>query len=118
MDGIHKIYDLLWSLLEQLPSLLAILGCIIFVAIRYKRHPKVSLLVLASLLLLLLHGPTFAAVYNWIPDLLIDSASVTNRYTSTVMVVLGFIYHTALAIPFALLLVGIFMQRSAAQKEP
>lgn len=117
MDGIHKLYDLLWSLLEQLPSLIAILACIVFAATRYKRQHNVSLLVLAGLVLLLLHGPIFAAVYTWVPDLLIDRTRVTNLYTSNVMVVLGLLYHAALVIPFALLLVGIFTQRSPAQEE-
>jgi len=112
MDNLQKFYDLLWGLLEQLPSLITILACLIFVATRWKRYPKVAPLVLVSLVLLFLHGPIFAAVYNWVPDLLIDRNSNANRISSTVMVVLSLIYHTALAIPFTLLLVSIFMRRT------
>jgi hypothetical protein len=112
MDNLQKFYDLLWGLLEQLPSLITILACLIFVATRWKRYPKVAPLVLVSLVLLLLHGPIFAAVYNWVPDLLIDRNSSANRISNTVMVVLSLIYHTALAIPFTLLLVSIFMRRN------
>ena len=112
MDNLQKFFDLLWGLLEQLPSLITILACLIFVATRWKRYPKVAPLVLVSLVLLLLHGPTFAAVYNWVPDLLIDRTNSANRISSTIMVVLSLIYHTALAIPFTLLLVSIFMRRN------
>src|SRR5712664_2167038 len=112
MDNLQKFYDLLWALLEQLPSLITILACLIFVATRWKRYPKVAPLVLVSLVLLLLHGPIFAAVYNWVPDLFIDRTSGASRISSTVMVVLSLIYHTALAIPFTLLLFSIFMRRN------
>src|SRR5260370_36581118 len=113
MDSLQKFYDLLWALLEQLPSLITILACLIFVTTRWKRYPKVAPLVLVSLVLLLLHGPIFAAVYNWVPDLLIDPTTGANRISNNVMVVLSLIYHTALATPFTLLLVGIFMRRHA-----
>ena len=52
-----------------------------------------------------------------VPDLLIDRNSNANRISSTVMVVLSLIYHTALAIPFMLLLVSIFMRRNAEPGE-
>ena len=116
MDNLQKFYDLLWGLLEQLPSLITILACLIFAATRRKRYPRVAPLVMVSLVLLLLHGPVFAAVYNWVPDLLIDRTSGANAGpSSTVMLVLSLIYHTALAVPFTLLLVSIFMQRSPAR---
>jgi hypothetical protein len=117
MDNLQKFYDLLWGLLEQLPSLITILACLIFVATRWKRYPKVAPLVFASLVLLLLHGPIFAAVYNWVPDLLVNQTSGVNRISNNVMVVLSLIYHTALAIPFTLLLVSIFMRRRPAAGE-
>lgn len=109
MDNLQKFYDLLWGLLEQLPSLITILACLIFVATRWKRYPRIAPLVMVSLVLLLLHGPLFAAVYNWVPDLLFPQS---NGISSNVMIVLSLIYHTALAIPFTLLLVGIFMRRN------
>ena len=118
MDNLQKFYDLFWGLLEQLPSLITILACLIFAATRWKRYPKVTPLVVVSLVLLLLHGPIFAAVYNWVPDLLVSSTtSSSTRISSNVMVILSLIYHTALAIPFTLLLVSIFMRRNAAPGE-
>src|SRR3979411_3092528 len=113
MDNLQKFYDLLWGLLEQLPSLVTILACLIFVATRWKRYPRVAPLVLVSLVLLLLRGPIFA-VYNWVADLLVNQTpSAGARISNNVMVVLSLIYHTALAIPITLLLVSIFMRRNA-----
>jgi len=117
MDNLQKFYDLLWGLLEQLPSLITILACLIFVATRWKRYPAVAPLLLCSLVLLLLHGPIFAAVYNWVPDLLIDRTSSTNRISNPILHGLSLIYHTALAIPLTLLLVCVFMRRNPAPGE-
>jgi hypothetical protein len=118
MNSYQKFYDLFWTVLEQLPSLVTILACLIFTLVRWKRYPRVAPLVLVSLVLLFLHGPIFAAVYNWVPDLLIDRSRSTNYgISSNVMIVLGLIYQTALAIPFTLLLISIFMQRNPAAGE-
>ena len=118
MDNAQKFYDLLWGLLEQLPSLISILACLIFAVTRWKRCPKVAPLVVVSLVLLLLHGPIFAAVYNWVPDLLVGSDTTASaRISNNVMLMLSLIYHTALAIPFTLLLVSIFRRRDEAPGE-
>lgn len=119
METTHKLFDLLWSVLEQLPSLVTILACMIFAATRWKRYRMVSVVALAGLFLLFLHGPIFAVVFNWVPDLFITPGSyVTAPNTRrNVFLVLGLIYNTALAIAFAVLLAGIFMQRSPAKEE-
>jgi len=118
MDNVQKFYDLFWGLLEQLPSLISIMACLIFAVTRWKRYPKVAPLVVISLVLLLLHGPIFAAVYNWVPDLLVGSDTTANaRISNNVMLMLSLSYHTALAIPFTLLLVSIFRRRDAAPGE-
>jgi hypothetical protein len=39
---LEKLFELLKDLLAQLPSLLVVLGCMIFTIVRWKRHPKVS----------------------------------------------------------------------------
>jgi hypothetical protein len=116
MSSYQKFYDFTWALLEQLPSLITILACLIFTVIRRKRYPQVAMLVLLGLVLLLLHGPIFAAVYNWVPDLLIDrSRNNSDGITSSVMITLGLLYHAALAIPFALLLAAIFTRRQPTE---
>jgi hypothetical protein len=114
MDNSYKIIQLLTSLLEQLPSIITIIGCIIFAIVRWKRAPRVALLVLIALLLILVHGPLFAAVYQWVPELLgYSPGSGVPFYANKIMLTIGLIYHLALAIPFALLFAAIFMQRPA-----
>jgi hypothetical protein len=113
MDNSHRLMDLLSNLLEQLPSMITIVGCIIFAIVRWKRAPRVALLVLIALVLILVHGPLFAAIYEWVPDLLgYRPGGGVPFYANKVMLTLGLIYHVALAIPFALLFGAIFMQRS------
>ena len=116
MENSHKIYDLFVTVAEQLPSLIVLLGCMIFALVRWKRNPRVSLMVTISLGLLFLHGLFFAVVYNWVPDWFIKPTiyGSTQSVSENVYLVLGLIYHTALALPFALLLAGIFMQRRPA----
>ena len=113
MANSQRLLDLLSNLLEQLPSMITIIGCIVFAIVRWKRAPRVALLVLIALVLILLHGPLFAAIYEWVPDLLgYRPSGGVPFYANKVMLTLGLIYHVALAIPFALLFGAIFMQRS------
>ncbi|HET6891232.1 MAG TPA: hypothetical protein VFH31_09040 [Pyrinomonadaceae bacterium] len=108
METSDRILELLRSILQQLPSLLAILVCILFAIFRWKRHSRVSLVVIISLMLLILHSLTFAAIYVWVPEAVMRSGWISIQ---TMLTALGFIYNVALAIPFGLLLIAIFMQR-------
>lgn len=113
MNNSQKFIDLFWNLVEQLPSMVIIVGCVIFAIVRWKRAPRVALLVLIALVLILIHGPLFAVIYEWVPDLLgYRPSGGVPFYANTIMVALGLTYHLALAIPFALLFAAIFMQRS------
>src|SRR5690242_20206507 len=113
MANSQRLLDLLSNLLEQLPSMITIIGCIVFAIVRWKRAPRVALLALIALVLILLHGPLFAVIYEWVPDLLgYRPSGGVPFYANKVMLTLGLIYHVALAIPFALLFGAIFMQRS------
>src|SRR6266576_3015708 len=109
MNNSAKLYDLFWTILQQLPSLITILGCLIFTAVRWKRAPRVAMIVAISLVLLLFHGPLFAVIYEWVPDLFTDRSTTAGpSYARPLFLGLGLIYHAALAIPFVLLLIGIF----------
>lgn len=108
MDTADKLLELFYSVLQQLPSLLAILACTLFAVIRWKRHPRVSLVVIISLVLLVLHILIFAVIYIWVPEAVMRSGWFSIQ---TMLTAMGFIYNVALAIPFALLLIAIFMQR-------
>jgi hypothetical protein len=121
-----KLSQYFWSLVEQLPSLITMIGCIVFALMRRKRHPKVSLMVVVSLGLLVLHVFVFMLVYDLVPDWMSSvlpkffgrlGAVLANR--RDVYLVLGVISNGAAAVAFALLLAGVFMQRKPdALSEP
>ena len=111
--------DILWQILrrtlEQLPSLLTILGCMIAALKLWKRHPRVSLTVTVSLGLMLLHALVFALAYAWVPNWFITP----GRYTAsqTVFTVLSLLYSASMAIILAVLLIAVFMQRQPASQQ-
>jgi mannose/fructose/N-acetylgalactosamine-specific phosphotransferase system component IIC len=113
-----RLYYLFISFLQQLPSLLALLACIVFAITRWKRYPKVAMVVSIGLGLLLLHAIVFLFVYNFVPSYFIQSASRDYRdykeiekIIRNVYLVLGWISNSAAAVAFAVLLAGIFMGR-------
>ena len=110
MDATHRLFDLLKQIVEQLPSLLTMIACMIFAITRWKRHPKVSLLVLIGLALLFIHAIAFIIIYNWVPGLFIqpvyDAAKMRHVYF-----VLGLLSNGTAAVIFAILLAAIFMRR-------
>ena len=112
-DHCMEAQDQLWlffrNLSQQLPSLLTLVGCIIFAITRWSRYPKVSLFAVLSLLFLLIHGIVFTAVYVWLPDWLDRSNSSSFQ---TVMMIVRLIYNATLAFGLGLLLAAIFMRRS------
>lgn len=112
MDFWTRLYDMLWTIAEQLPSLITIAALMVLAAVRWKRHQKVSLIVLIALLLIIVHAFVFAAVYAWAPDLWLRN-DYGNRQEAirNVFILLGVAYHAALAVPFAMLLVAIFGMR-------
>jgi hypothetical protein len=116
MDGPHKLLDLLKQIVEQLPSLLTMIACMIFAITRWKRLPKVSLLVLISLALLFIHGIAFSIIYNWVPGWFVkpgpyDAAGMRNVY-----LVLGLLSNGSAALIFAILLGAIFIQREPVEQ--
>jgi hypothetical protein len=110
----QKLIQYFWALVEQLPSLLALIGCIVFALMRWKRHPKVSLLLAAGLGLLVVHAFVFILVYDLVPRLIIKPENYLNMDSMRriVYLVLGLIANSAIAIAFALLLAAVFTQRN------
>ena len=110
MDSSLQLWQFFRSLAQQLPSMLALLACLIFCLVRARRHPRVSLIAAFSLFYLLVHGILFAGVYTWIPTLFMGDRSSAEM--QTFMMVLRLIYNTSLALGFGLLLTAIFMRRN------
>jgi hypothetical protein len=113
MSGSEIIMAVFRDLAIQIPSILAIVICSILAIVRWKRHPRISLLVLIGLLLLFIHEFAFALIYATVPDLIIKSATEMNRETLTRNVYIGLavIYNCLEVLPFVLLLIAIFMGR-------
>jgi len=113
-----KLSQYFWALVEQLPSLLTLVGCIIFALTRWKRLPKVSLIVAAGLGLLIIHALAFLIIYDVVPPLFINSADSfqnTEPMRRTISLVLGILYNTGHVVAFLLLLVAVFMQRRPSE---
>jgi len=114
MESSSKLIQYFWTLVEQLPSLLTLVGCIIFAITRWKRQPKVSLTIIAGLALLFFHALVFLLIFDLVPPLFIKPGTVedTTSVRQTVSLVLGILFNTGLAVAFAVLLAGVFMQRT------
>ena len=108
MESSDQLSQFLRSLLQQLPSMLTLIACLIFCLVRARRHPRVALLAAFSLFFLLLHGILFAAVYVWVPNWFVAYGEPAP--SQTFMMVLRLTYNTTLALGFGLLLAAIFMR--------
>ena len=106
-----KWTELLKSFLQQLPSLLTFLVCIIFVIARWKRFPRVSMMVLLALIADLFHQILFTFVYNWVPDWLIGTGPYNAVHSRNVFLVLGLITNTVTAVVMVLYLFAVFTNR-------
>src|ERR1700730_14240554 len=102
--------SLLWNLLSDIPVLIALLVCMVFVVMRWKRSPKAALLALIGLVLLLLHTPIFEAVYAFVPEMVASSRSSATSSSDTYFW-LGLINFSAMALAFAFLLAAVFVGR-------
>ena len=116
MDSSSRFFEALWGIALQLPSLLTMVACIIVAAIRWKRHPKVSLTLVIGLVLLFLHTFVFAFVYAYVPDLFAGPGNYAAM--RTVITVISFIYNSSLAIAIGILLTAVFMQRNPSSAQP
>lgn len=114
-----KFTQYFWALAEQLPSLLAMLGGLVFALTRWKRYPKVAMMVALGLGLLLIHLIIFVFVYDLVPPLFVKDKFSQNyeeiaRMRRIVFLVLGLLYNATAIIGYGILVAGIFMGRSPA----
>ena len=107
--------SLLWNLLADIPVLIALLVCMVFVVMRWKRSPKAALLALIGLVLLLLHMPIFEAIYAFVPEMIVRSGSSATSSSNTYFL-LGLINFSAMAFAFAFLLAAVFVGRDQARE--
>ena len=110
MEVFSTILEVLRGMLLQLPSLLTIVGCIVAAIVRWKRHPKVSLTVVISLVLLLAITFIFPFIYAFVPRL-VRKPDDDFKSLRTIFTVISFFYNSSWGIALALLLAAIFMRR-------
>ncbi|HMH43583.1 MAG TPA: hypothetical protein VK557_08875 [Pyrinomonadaceae bacterium] len=113
-----KLNQYFWEIVGRLPSLIAMVGGIVFALIRWKSKPKVSLMVVLGLGLMLVHVFVFLIVYDVVPPIFLRGISATttmyetaDRIRRNLFLTLDLISNALLAVPFALLLAGVFMGR-------
>ena len=115
METSNQVYQVLSEIAMQLPSMLTMLGGIVVAIVRWKRHPRVSLTIVISLALMLLHLIIFAVVFATIHSLV----SYENfRLLQTYQTIVSILYNLTLAILTAILIAAIFMQRNGPPEEP
>jgi hypothetical protein len=111
-----QLFNLFQSYLEQLPTFLALIAGIVFAVTRWKRHPKVAMVVVIALAFLFLIQVIFAIVYVVVPSWAIRSSEGYENIRiviERIYLVLGLLSNGAAAIGFGLLLGAIFMRRTA-----
>jgi hypothetical protein len=98
---------------EELPSLLAFVGCIVFAITRWKRHPRIAMIVTIVLVYLLLHQIVFSFVYFFVPSHFIRNAPAGSIETviRNVYLVIGLISNSVLGIGIIVFVAAIFMRR-------
>ena len=106
--------SLLWNLLADIPVLIALLVCVVFVFVRWKRAPKAALLALIGLVLLMLHMPIFEAIYAFVPEMIVRSGSGSS--SSNTFFLLGLINFSAMALAFGFLLAAVFVGREPVRQ--
>jgi hypothetical protein len=117
MDA-SKFLELLKTVAEQLPSLIAMIACIGFAISRRRLYPKVALTVIAGLVLLILHIFIFNIIYTWVPNWFIKTDSYDPIKVRNFYLVLGLIANTFAAILTAILVAAVFMQRTRDSRRP
>lgn len=108
----EDITQLLRSLLTQLPSLLVLLVCLVIAIVRWKRHPRVSLVAGLAFAFLVLHGIGVSVIYIWLPRLLRSSTS--SESSEAFFSWLALFTNFTFAIGLAMLLVAVFLDRKGA----
>ena len=99
----------LLGLLVEVPSVLIALICILIAAIRWRRHPEVSLLTILSLGWLTLQSLIFEAIFFFAPEWFIGQGKIGSL--ETFYTVMDVFYNFLTALALGLLLTAIFIRR-------
>lgn len=112
MEGNAVIGEILKDLALSLPSLITTVACIVIISLRWKRHPKVSLLAFVGLALLLVHSIAFTIIYATVPPAIIRTSSSAANIQN-LFLILGLTLNVTRVIAFTPLLSAVFISRRA-----
>jgi nucleoside recognition membrane protein YjiH len=118
MGETSKFFELLKVLAEELPSLIAMIVCIGFAISRRKRYPKVSVMIIISLVLFILHVLVFNIIYTWVPGLFLTWDNSDPVKSRNFYLVLGLISNIFAALCMAVLLASVFIVRTGDARVP
>ena len=111
MDSISQdLLQVLRNVVTQLPSLLTLLVCLVIAIIRWKRHPKVSMLAGLGLILIIFDELFYSGAYIWIPRLFFAPGS--DQEHQTFFYLLGLSSSLLFALSLGMLLIAIFIDRN------
>ena len=112
MEEQSQLMQFLETLLHQLPSLVTIIVCIVSALIRWRRHPRISLVLVGALTWMLINILAFTVIYVFLlPDWSLRAGQLLRFNFQALYLTVGFLYNTALTVGLGLLLIAIFMQR-------
>jgi len=106
------LYYLLFFLARRSPMLLLSLGGIIFAIVRWKRHPRVSLMTVLALAIHMFEGILFAVFLYWLPSV-IYKISPSRAAVDNTFFVLFFLEDFVFALVIILLVGAAFTGRVA-----
>jgi hypothetical protein len=104
------IQYLLTMMLQRAPVLLVLLGGMIFAVVRWRRHPKVSLLTLVALALYLIKLLLFTALSYAVPQIR-ESMHLSYAVANNMFEVLSVLSDISFAVIIVLLVAAAFIRR-------
>ena len=107
--------DFLFRQLQDAPSLLTALVCILIAAVRWKRHPTASLLAILGLVVLAAQTLVFNALFFFAPGRFAE-LHVAPATFETFNRLMFLSQNIVAALAFALLLTAIFVRRGSAPR--
>jgi L-cystine uptake protein TcyP (sodium:dicarboxylate symporter family) len=113
MDSSTSLYQFFWAVLEQLPSLITLVVCMVVVMRRRQRHPRASRLAFIGLALTFVQGPLFAAIFAT-ESFFIGRSMVNLSDANWLRAILGALYSLTLALALLPLLVAVYAERKSA----
>ena len=106
------LYYFLLMMARRLPILLLILGGSALAIVRWRRHPRSSLMTLLALVIYLIEAILFTLLLYWLPELMY-SMKLSPKASSWLYTIIFFLEDFVMALIIILLVGAAFSGRSA-----